>query len=189
MDILAEPESGCGAFRVAFTGHRPAPRPGCSPEDLARCRPQIRQVFAALQRDADAEGRKVELQCSAASGADTEALEVADDLGLRVRVVLPLPADEFMRDFTGMHASYWPRAQRLISHAQARRNEWTLEIVVGADRPGCYGACNQRLLEGASTLVAVWDGHPSNTSFGTADLVRHARHEGVRVLIITPPSI
>ena len=189
LNSPAQTEPGRAAFRVAFTGHRPASETGRAPEDLARCRPEIRRVFAALQREADAQGRTIELRCSAASGADIEALEAADDLGLRVRVVLPLPAERFAQDFTGLHAPYWPRAQRLIAQALEGRHMWTLEIATDADRPSCYDVCNQRVLDGASALVAVWDGHPTDSTGGTASFVHQARQEGIRVFVITPSSI
>lgn len=169
-------------FRAAFTGHRPRNQAGRLPADLALHRPSIERVLRELAATAKSRGGELMLACSAASGADVEALEAAEALGIPAHVVLPLPIHEFRNDFGGLHAPYWPRAERLIKLARTGVHSWKLGVVEGLARPACYAACNERLLERAAVLVAVWDGKPSANPGGTANMVNMAASRDLSVL-------
>ncbi|MEU9620761.1 MULTISPECIES: hypothetical protein [unclassified Streptomyces] len=54
-----------------------------------------------------------------------------------------------------------------------------------ADRDACVGA-DERLVETCRTLLAVWDGSPSDGRDATAHLVAFARARGIRVEVIWP---
>lgn len=180
IDPVSPPDVSA-VFRAAFTGHRPRNQAGRLPADLALHRPSIQRVLRELAATAKSRGGELMLACSAASGADVEALEAAEEVGIPVHVVLPLPIHEFRNDFGGLHAPYWPRAERLIEMARVGTHSWNLEVLEGQTRPACYAACNERLLEGASVLVAVWDGKPSANPGGTASMVSTAAAREISV--------
>lgn len=87
-------------FLVAFTGHRPGDGPGRSREELEAVRPAIRQALTELEDLAKAQNGTIEIYSSIASGSDTIACEVADDMGLPllagVELVLVAVALAFM---------------------------------------------------------------------------------------------
>ncbi|MEV6162500.1 hypothetical protein AB0L71_11360 [Streptomyces sp. NPDC052052] len=54
-----------------------------------------------------------------------------------------------------------------------------------ADRDACVSA-DERLVEEARTVLAVWDGSPSNGQDATAHLVAYARARGIPVEVVWP---
>ncbi|MEU8625671.1 hypothetical protein [Streptomyces sp. NPDC048669] len=54
-----------------------------------------------------------------------------------------------------------------------------------ADRNACVGA-DERLVEACRTVLAVWDGSPSDGRDATAHLVAFARARGIRVEVVWP---
>ena len=78
--------------------------------------PMVRERLAALLAAEHAEA----LVCSAACGADLIALEEAERLGLRRRIVLPFPAKRFRETSVTDRPGEWgPLFDRLIASAEA----------------------------------------------------------------------
>ena len=137
------------------------------------------------------------LMCSAACGADLIALQVAQNLGIAYRIVLPFAHEEFrvtsVTDRPGSEEWNWGVLfDHVISVAQ--ENGELVVVETGEDRHAEYQAVNCAILDEAQryardqiipyakesseeshTVQAViaWDGHPR----GPRDLTRHFAEE------------
>jgi hypothetical protein len=148
-----------------------------------------------LARDAGA------LVCSAACGADLVALEAAEALGLRRRIVLPFDPARFLAtsvvDRPSDRPDGWgPVYDRLV---EAARRAGDLVVLEGAGEGGsAYAAANERILDEALGLasaaggavpvaagmplaVVVWEGRPRDAGDTTAGFAAAARRRGLSV--------
>ncbi|AHH95034.1 hypothetical protein GCM10010174_56990 [Kutzneria viridogrisea] len=152
-------------IRIAITGHRGLPDPTRT------------LVDAALRSEINRLGERglVGVSCLA-DGADALFAQAVLDSGGDLVAVLPargyrerLPAD------------YHPTFDALLERAAE-------VITLDYDKPGsaAYMAASVRMVQGADHLVAVWDGQPAAGQGGTADVVTHARGQGLPVTVIWP---
>ncbi len=137
------------------------------------------------------------LICSAACGADLIALQVAQNLGIAFRIVLPFAPEKF-RVTSVMdrpHTGEWNWGV-LFDHVicVAQENGELVVVETGEDRHAGYQAVNYAILDEAQRYardqiipsatessqephmvqaVIVWDGHPR----GPRDLTRHFAEE------------
>jgi hypothetical protein len=118
--------------------------------------PMVRERLAALLATEHAEA----LVCSAACGADLIALEEAERLGLRRRIVLPFPAKRFRETSVTDRPGEWgPLFDRLIASAEAAGDLVVLDVEGNDD--AAYAAANQSIISEAGTIArATSDGTP-----------------------------
>jgi hypothetical protein len=118
--------------------------------------PMVRERLAALLATEHAEA----LVCSAACGADLIALEEAERLGLRRRIVLPFPAKRFRETSVTDRPGEWgPLFDRLIASAEAAGDLVVLDVE--GDDDAAYAAANQAIISEAETIArATSDGTP-----------------------------
>jgi len=119
--------------------------------------PMVRERLAALMAAEHAEA----LVCSAACGADLIALEGAERLGLRRRIVLPFPAKRFRETSVTDRPGEWgPVFDRLIASAEAADDLVVLDVQ-GDDNDAAYAAANQAIIGEAESMArATSDGTP-----------------------------
>jgi hypothetical protein len=137
------------------------------------------------------------LVCSAACGADLLALEAAEELGLRARIVLPFDRDGFRESSVTDRPGDWGAAyDRLVAAAERRDDLRVLGLPGGG--VGDYARTNGAILEeavrlagaapeaaGGSVLAAVvWEGTPRPGDDLTADFARRARDRGIPVVAV-----
>lgn len=142
----------------------------------------MRDAIRALFKETKAQA----LVCSAACGADLLALEVADDLGLYTKVVLPFSPEPFRStSVTDRPGDWGPLFDRLVSTALQQR---ALDVIEhSASDHEAYLHVTGTLLQialdlakrtregataavpGVVTAVVVWDGAPR----GVDDLTAH----------------
>ncbi|NJM68851.1 MAG: hypothetical protein HC862_00775 [Scytonema sp. RU_4_4] len=137
------------------------------------------------------------LVCSAACGADLLALEVAGELGLRRRIVLPFERDRFREISVTDRPGNWGALFDLIcSEVEAAGD---LVILDTSDQDeAAFLAANQAIIDEAQSLasstndhitgensfedkilaVIVWDGKPRGQ--GAADMTAEFMQEGRR---------
>ncbi len=127
------------------------------------------------------EQKATALVCSAACGADLIALEVAGELRIRRRVVLPYSREQFRRSSVIDRPGDWGAIfDQIISN---------VEVVVlpfRPDDPGAYPQANAAIVREAERLshdtgqgilaVVAWDGK----SRGADDLTAAFREQAVR---------
>lgn len=143
---------------AAFTGHR-------------TYRGEAAQALAALLSDLHAEGYRRFL-CGMALGFDMAAAEAV--LALRaahpeVRLVCVVPFAGQDRRFPAVEQERYRRILEAADETVVLRDDY---------RPDCYARRNDCLTDGASAVVAWYDG----SSGGTHYTVRRARRLGLRVL-------
>ena len=94
-------------------------------------------------------------------------------------VVLPLPPDEYERDFASTESVHEFRS--LL--ARADRVD-TVDVPPGASREEAYERAGHEVVARCDVLIAVWDGAASRGRGGTAEIVEHARQVGRRVELV-----
>ncbi len=179
---------------VALVGRRIDPEPTLTP------RFPLDQVDRVSMEVADRLRRihAVALVCSAACGADLIALEAAQEMGVRTRIILPFSAVRFRKTSVvdRPRPEFWGSMfDRVTSIARAHGDLVELDI---AESDDAYSAANaivideaRRLaivkdherLSGSLSLIAlvVWEGASRGTDDNTNKFAELARQSGFRV--------
>lgn len=151
---------------IGFTGHRSLP-------DEAMCRKLIYDFLA------EKKGSTTEILygvSSVASGGDLLFAESCITLNIPLRVLLPLPQEDFRKDFD---ASTWSRAE------QAMRSAISIEVVGNDDlREERYYECGLETVQQSQLLVALWNGQPAQGLGGTGEIAAFAGRIGRGVIWI-----
>lgn len=143
------------ALVIGVTGHRDV-----APRDEA----PLRETFCTALRELSASCPHVPLVVLSglATGADSLAAEEAMERSAPVIAVLPMPVDEYEKDFSSEEL---PRFRRLLEKC-AR------VVVASPQRENGYFAAGAFLAQYSHVLVAFWDGDAGRGEGGTADVVR-----------------
>ncbi len=157
-------KAGCLPLVISVCGHRTVPE-----SDVPALEHAVRDVLRAL-REAFPHTPLVVLS-SLAEGADRLVARIALQDGAHVVAVLPVPADEYAREFP-LPASR-DEFHFLWEHAAARH----VVPAVDANPSHRYVAVARHLTQRAHVLLALWDGEASRGPGGTATLV-HAFRTG-----------
>ena len=130
-------------------------------------------VLATLGRSGNgAAPLQLTVVSSLAEGADrlvVHELRRAHDL--RLEAVLPLPPEDYRRDF---HSA----ASRAEFDAMLARASGIEIVSAAGDRDAAYERAGQRVVDRSDVMIAVWDGEPARGRGGTAHIVDYARHHG-----------
>ena len=125
---------------IGFTGHRVL-------VDEAKCRGSI---FGFLEQQKKSAVGSVYGVSSVAAGADLLFAESCLQLALPLCVLLPLPVEEFRKDFD---ESSWSRAEEVLRKAAS------VEVTDGhQSREECYYECGIETVQRSRLLLALWDG-------------------------------
>ncbi|MFE7405757.1 hypothetical protein [Isoptericola sp. NPDC057559] len=104
-----------------------------------------------------------------AEGADRViARTVLEERGAVLEVALPLPADDYERDFVD-------EASRKEFRELLRRADTVRVEPASAERGSAYMLAGYRVVERCDVLIAVWDEGPARGRGGTAEVVAAAR--------------
>ncbi len=181
-----QPQPGDGAV-VALAGRR-VDAPGTEPPRFPPGNvPLVRQRLADLL----SQERAVALICSAACGADLVALEEAERLGLRRRIVLPFAPERFRGTSVVDRPGDWgPVFDRLVAAAQVEGN---LVVLDAGEGDAAYAAANEAIVREAQALaredggalrrlvaLVVWEGSAragTDATGGLRDLAAKAGFE------------
>ena len=159
-------------FAVGVTGHRPHKLNGAALDKI------VADIGASFDRiAAEAGGRKIVCISSLAEGADTMAAEAALARGWSLVAPLPFPADLYAQDFP--EGAPRDTFRRLLEQAES--------FVCRPDRTddvAGYSAASAAMLDLSDTLVAVWDGAPTDALGGAYDTLRLALKRGIPALRI-----
>jgi hypothetical protein len=131
------------------------------------------------------------LVCSAACGADLVALDAADELGIRRRVILPFEEARFRKTSVVDRGAEWgPLFDRIMADLRARNDVVTLEVADG--EAAAYAAANTMILDDAQAVAAeagddvvavlVWEGESRGEDDTTEAFGREAHLRGLPVL-------
>lgn len=163
---------------IGFTGHR-----DISPDDEDRLRAALKQRLKQLS-DENAPTR-LRVFTGLAEGGDMLFAEAATALGIEMIAVMPVPVDDFVRDFEQpAHpdrnaAELRQRFDRLIPKAAAVHVVPAPEGVspdsvksYGPERNAQYAAVGAFIVRQSLILIALWDSITTDKPGGTGDVVR-----------------
>lgn len=118
-------------------------------------------------------GRRLIALSSLAEGADRMVVErLLARPGAALRVVLPLPHEEYEADFSSA------ASRREFGELLALAEE-VVQIPASASRVASYRAAGRVVVDRSDALIAIWDGRPAQGRAGTAILVARARRRGL----------
>jgi hypothetical protein len=149
---------------IGFSGHRTLP-------DEAKCRRLIYDFMAAKKAATS------EIICgvsSVAAGADLLFAEICLELGIPLRILLPMPREYFQQDFD---AATWSRAEQVMQKAAAV--EVTGNQTLREER---YYECGIETVQQTQLLIVLWNGKPAQGMGGTEEIVTFARDMGKPVV-------
>lgn len=165
---------------VALAGRRidaPDTRPSRFPiENVPLVRRRLADLFIEEATEA--------LVCSAACGADLIALEEAERLGLRRRIVLPFPPERFRETSVVDRPGNWGLVFDRLVAAAAACGDLVVLADAGGDDDTAYAAANHAIVREAMVLgqgmngegarrplaVIVWEGKARQGSDATGGL-------------------
>jgi hypothetical protein len=176
---------------IALAGRRIDPEPADEPRFPFARVPAVRDAIAARFRSE----RARTLVCSAACGADLVALEVAQERGLRTRIILPFSASEFRKTSVvdRPRAEFWGRLFDLAI-AKARETNDVVDLGRAADDANAYSAATRAIVAEAKRLAGetvppsnpvamlIWNGAPRGASDNTKEFADLAAGSGFRVI-------
>jgi hypothetical protein len=168
---------------VGFTGHRHLP-------DEALARQAIREF---LTSEKDRAGAVLYGVSSAAAGGDLLFAESCLELGLPLRILLPMPQQQWRSDFD---EASWSRVENVLGQAlsvEITGSAWNQapvdevrQLSGGAEsepqaventREQLYFECGMQTVLESEILLALWDGEPSRGLGGTAEIVAFAEQQ------------
>ena len=153
-------------FVIALGGHR-----DLRAEDVPGLEARVTDILTGLASRYP--NTPLLLLSSLAEGADRLGARVALRLGIGVVAVLPLPREEYERDF----ATEESRAE--FADLLGRAQEWfSVDVPPGSSRSYAYARAAAYITQRSQLVLALWDGAPVEGEAGTAPLVRFAL-EGV----------
>jgi hypothetical protein len=191
LDVSSTQHSGAV---VALGGRRIDPEPTPTPRFPFDQVDRVGMEIADRLRRIDA----VALVCSAACGADLIALETAQGMGLRTRIILPFSAARFRETSVvdRPHPEFWGNIfDRVASVARTHGDLVELDIAEGGD---AYSSANAIVIDearklacvndhggssGSLSLIAlvVWEGVSRGADDNTNKFVELAQHSGFRI--------
>jgi len=141
---------------IGITGHRDLPK-----TDEPRLRECLGEILERIQTKQASTPLLV--LSGMAAGADILAAEESFERGIPVLACLPMPVEEYEKDFT---------PAELTRFRKALPRCWD-SIVVGSSeiREKSYGGAGNYIAYYSDLLVAFWDGEPGRGPGGTADIV------------------
>ena len=169
---------------IGVTGHR-----DLREEDVARLEAEVATIMARLRHDYledDAETPIIVLS-ALAEGADRLVARVALRQGARLIAPLPLPREEYRRDFEpGLQPGNAAEFDELLAQATAAPvipfgHGNSLEAVRASPqkRAEQYRAVGLFITRHSNAVIAIWDGDKTNVAVGgTAEVVKFTR-EGI----------
>jgi hypothetical protein len=134
------------------------------------------------------------LVCSAACGADLLALEVAQALGIRTRIILPYSRADFRKTSVTdrPHQDFWgPLFDRVV--AEAHKHGDVLELGCRKAEDASFLATNEAIIDEAQNLaehnggsvptaILVWNGMPRGSSDVIQDFANRAKMAGFQMM-------
>ena len=154
--------------RVGVTGHRSIPDESA----IARAVDKVLELIRETSPSSDGDPPLIEVVSPIAEGADRIVAHAAiKDPGVRLRVPLPFPKEDYEKDFktAESRAEFENLLEKacevMVLPATPTRNE-------GYEQVGHY------VLDNCDVLIAIWDGEPSRGQGGTAEIVEKARAMG-----------
>jgi len=153
---------------IGVTGHR-----DLLADEIPALKRIVREFF--LQLKSEYPDLDLQLITPLAEGSDRLVADVAQELDIDLIVPLPMPQDEYEKDFSSAEAIQAFRDSldkarvihlRTLPEAQGR-------AVTSEDRDRQYGQLGVFISNHSQILLALWDGKQSTATGGTAGVVKY----------------
>src|SRR5262245_27715474 len=159
---MSEPARGALPLVVGFGGHR-----DLSPDDIRQLDARVAEILTSLRERFP--HTPLLVVTSLAEGADRLGARVALRLGLAVLAVLPLPREEYERDFPTS------ASRSDFTELLARAQDWfVVPGLPSVEREYAYARAAAYITQRSQVAIALWDGQPAEGAAGTAPFVRFA---------------
>ena len=154
------------ALQIGFSGHMKL-------ADESGCRDMILKVLSEWNSKLPG---GISGLSSLAAGGDLLFAEACFELGIPLRVLLPMPPAQFSEDF---EAATWKRAENALERAVS------FEVVGGGlSRPHCYYECGLETILQSGLLIVLWNGLPAQGIGGTGEMAECCKNLGTPVIWI-----
>ena len=168
-------------LRIGITGHRDitADHPGLVTE-IANAVEYITQLLATDPDRVRSGDTVLTAVSSLAEGADRlVADEILKRTGSRLEIVLPLPLEDYCRDFN---------SQESVDQFSEFRKKYdtTIDIVrTAGPREKAYELAGRAVVDRSDVMIVVWDGEPARGRGGTAEIYSYAQRWQKPILLIS----
>jgi SMODS and SLOG-associating 2TM effector domain 3 len=168
-------------LRVGITGHRnvTADHPGLTTE-IANAVEYITQLLATDPDRVQSGNIVLTAVSSLAEGADRlVAREILSrDRGNKLEVVLPLPQQDYYRDFGS--------SESIEEFNEFIRRSASHDFVQAAgSRDEAYDLAGRAIVDRSDVMIVVWDGKPARGRGGTAEIYSYAQSWQKPILLIS----
>lgn len=161
-------------LRVAVTGHRWIK---ADPAIVDAVRDALGQIDARRRSGTAATPVTLTVVSALAEGADRLVARQALLRGASLEVVLPLPRDDYLADFTSEESK--AEFRELLGQASV-----VTELPSTGRREEAYERAGRAAVDRSDVVLALWDGQAARGRGGTAEIVSYARQQCVPVLRI-----
>ncbi len=152
---------------VGVTGHRDIIK-----EDSEELKNKIKGIFKDLKESFN--NTPLLLLTSLAEGADRIAAEVALEMNIKYIVPLPLPYDEYIKDFQDTKEGFDYLLKNSLGYFELPIGESELESSrhYGPSRDKRYESVGAFIAKHSQILIALWDGKDTGIIGGTSQVVK-----------------
>ncbi len=159
-------------FRIGVTGHRDLADPDSFCAPIAEALRRLKEFVPV----SPGVGLVPVVVSALAEGADRlVAKEVLADKDARLEVALPLPEEEYVKDFRS------EASKEEFGCLLSRASETPWQAPNGLDRDEAYERAGHYVVDRCDALIALWDGKKSRGRGGTAEIVGYAQEQGVPI--------
>jgi hypothetical protein len=173
---------------IGVTGHR-----DLRAEDLPSLEREVGAIIGRLRSDylGGGEETPIILVSALAEGADRVVARVALAMGVKLIAPLPLPVDEYRRDFEpGLNSNAAAEFDQLLAEASAAPvmsftagNSLEAVRADATKRAEQYRAVGLFIIRHCDVLIALWDGDPRDMGPGGTGEVVHFKREGIPLVV------
>jgi hypothetical protein len=154
---------------IGVTGHRDLRQ-----DDIAELGQKIHEIFREIKRKCP--NSPIILLSPLAEGADRLVAKTALELGLSIVAPLPMPIDEYMKDFKDQvsqaeFSEILRKSTRYFEMPLVEGNTLENTAEPGEHRDRQYSQIGAYIAKHSQILIALWDGIESKKTGGTASIV------------------
>jgi len=168
-------------LRIGITGHRDVTcdHPGLVTE-IANAVEYITQLLATDPDRVRSGGTVLTAVSSLAEGADRlVADEILKRASSRLEIVLPLPVEDYCRDFSS------PASIDQFNEFRQRPDTITDIVRTAGPREKAYELAGRAVVDRSDVMIVVWDGEPARGRGGTAEIYSYAQRWQKPILLIS----
>jgi hypothetical protein len=174
---------------IGVTGHR-----DLRPQDVPLLEKEVRAIITRLRHDyfgGSTDATPFVLVSALAEGADRVVARVALSMGLKLIAPLPLPVEEYRKDFEpGLNANAGAEFDKFLSQAVAApvmpfTSGNSIEAVRSDPnkRAEQYRAIGLFIVQNCDVLIALWDGSEKDMAVGGTGEVVTFKREGIPLAV------